>query len=204
MPCSVSSGMNKERNKAPLKSEVTDKRQTSHWTGQAVAREVLEDPRLKEIWGRISPPLLLTPFSTFTWTLPKVDCVTSSTIGAKVPEPQSALLEGIRRNRNKTRSQKIGRGDMVTRGDQQEVLIWTDSSKIHNGAGYGVYFGRNSNLNMVGRTLGDQTSENSELQVILRALELSTDLPSIHIITDNELVCNLVNKLLLRPNGRGV
>jgi len=30
---------------------------------------------------------------------------------------------------------------MVTRGDQQEVLIWTDHSKIHNRAGYGVYFG---------------------------------------------------------------
>jgi len=39
---------------------------------------------------------------------------------------------------------------MVTRGDQQEVLIWTDGSKIHNRAGYGVYFGKNSNINMAG------------------------------------------------------
>jgi len=52
---------NKEQNKAPLKSEVVEKRQTNHWTGQAVAREVLEDPRLKEIWERISPSLPLTP-----------------------------------------------------------------------------------------------------------------------------------------------
>jgi len=159
--------------------------------------------------GKDQPPLLLTPFSAFTQGegplgLPKVDCVTSSTIGTKVPEPQSAILEDIRRNRNKTRSHKLGRGDMVTRGDQQEVLIWTDGSKIHNRAGYGAYFGRNSNLNIAGRTLGDQTSDNSELQAMLRALELSEDLPSIHIITDNELVHNLVNKLLLRPNGRGM
>jgi len=110
-----------------------------------VAREVLEDPRLKEIWGRISPSLLLTPFSAFTQgggplRLPKVDCVTSSTIGTKAPESESAILEDIRRNRNKARSHKIGRGDMVTRGDQQEVFIWTDGSKIHNRAGYGVCF----------------------------------------------------------------
>jgi len=35
---------------------------------------------------------------------------------------------------------------MVTRADQQEVLIWTDGSKIHNRVDNGVYFGRNSNL----------------------------------------------------------
>jgi len=149
------------------------------------------------------------PFSTFTQGggplgLPKVDCVTSSTIGTKVPEPQSATLEDIRRNRNKARSYKIGRGDMVTRGDRQEVLIWTDGSKIHTRAGYGVDLGRNSNLNMAGRTLGDQMSDNSELQAMLRDLELSADLPSIHVITDNEPACNLVNKLLLRPRAEGM
>jgi len=56
---------------------------------------------------------------------------------------------------------------------------------------------------MAGRTLPDQTSDYLDLQAMLRAL-LSADLLSIHIITDNEPVCNLVNKLLLKPNGRGV
>jgi len=156
-----------------------------------VALEVLEEPRLKEIRGRISPSLLLTPLQRLKGGplgLPKVDCVTSSTIGTKVPEPQSAILEDIRRNRNKARSHKIGRGDRDTRGDQQEVLIWTDGSKISNRAGYGVYLGRNSNINMADRTLGDQTSDNEELQAMLRSLKLSADLPRTHIMTDNEPV----------------
>jgi len=59
-----------------------------------VAREVLEDPRLKEIWGRISLSLPLTPFSAFTHGggplgLTKVDCVI--TIRTNVQEPQSAM-----------------------------------------------------------------------------------------------------------------
>lgn len=85
-----------------------------------------------------------------------------------------------------TPPQTLGLKHLVTKGKGEEVLIWTDGSKTGKKAGYGVYFGKDSHLNIAERTVGDQTSDNAELQATLRALEIATDMPDIHIITNDQ------------------
>jgi ribonuclease HI len=65
---------------------------------------------------------------------------------------------------------------------------------VKEAAGYGVYFGQNNSLNVVARTVGEQTLDNLELQAVLKALELTMERQNIHIIMDNEVVRILVNK----------
>jgi ribonuclease HI len=76
------------------------------------------------------------------------------------------------------------------------MLVWTDGSRTKEKAGFGVYFLSNSLLNTAERTIGDQTSDNAELQAMLRALKITADMQDIHIITDNESVCILVKCLI--------
>jgi ribonuclease HI len=58
----------------------------------------------------------------------------------------------------------------------------------------------NSPLNTTEHTIGDQTSDNMELQAMLWALEITADMPNIHVITNNESVCILVKQLINHPH----
>lgn len=86
-----------------------------------------------------------------------------------------------------------------------EIILWMDSSKTKAGkAGYGIYCAKNSHLNTKACTVGDQTSDNTELQAMLKAVELSSMLLKVHIVTDNELVSTLMNKLVLNLQRRSI
>jgi ribonuclease HI len=117
---------------------------------------------------------------------------------------ESACLHTIRGQRTKGLT-TIGNGNnSTTMGHGGETLVWTDGSKTNGKAGFGVYFGKGSNLNTIEQTVGDQTSDNSELQAMLKVLVLTRNKTNIHIITDNKAINILVNKLITLPNRRRV
>jgi hypothetical protein len=117
---------------------------------------------------------------------------------------QSSTLQTIRKQRKKKMVNKLAHRDLIHRGTDRDTLVWTDRSRTKGKAGYGVYFSANSPLNTLEQAVGDQTSDNAELQATLQALEITADTPNIHIIMDNEVVCTLVNKLINHPHQRSI
>jgi ribonuclease HI len=72
------------------------------------------------------------------------------------------------------------------------VNIWTHGSFTNSdAAGYGVFFGMNSNCNVAGRANGTQSIQNGELQGVVKALSLVSLNQNVVITTESKYVESL-------------